>query len=112
MERRGKKANKQCMSRIDERRTHSARLIGESDHNLPFPTPTRQLVPLLLRRTHIIEIGGEPDATHVNIVPHVVRDTIATTFGFVGAKVTLKRDLGVPGDVARISQTRISVGLQ
>ena len=108
----GTKTKNKGANRIGERRTHSAWLIGESDHNLSFSTPTRQLVPLLLWRTHIIKIGGEPDSTHVDIVPHVVRDTVATTFGFVGTEVTLKGDLGVPRDIARRLHARVSVGLQ
>ena len=69
-------------------------------------------MPLLLWRTHIIKIGGEADSTHVDIVPHVVCDTVATAFGFIGTEVALKRYLGVPRNVARRSHTRVSDGLQ
>jgi len=73
----------------NRRRTHSARLIRESDHNLPFPASARQLVPLFLWRTHIVEIGSESDPTHVDVVAHVVCNTVAAAFGFISTEVAL-----------------------
>ena len=94
------------VSGTKERRTHSAWLICEGDHDLPFPTSARQLVPLLFWSTHIIKIGSESDSTHVGIVAHVVCDTVAAPFGFISTKVALKRDFGIARDIARISHMR------
>jgi len=86
--------------RTNERRTHGARLIREGDHDLSFPTSVRQLVPLLLWCTHIVEIWCESDSTHIDIVAHVVRNTVTSAFWFIGAEVTLKGNLRVSRDVA------------
>ena len=88
-------------NRTNERGTHSARLVREGHHNLSFPTSARQLVPLFLWRIHVIEIGCESDSTHVNIVTHVICDTVTATFGFIGAEVTLKRYFRVSGHITR-----------
>ena len=80
------------VNRANENRTHGAWLIREGNHDLSFPTSVGQFVPLFLWRTHIVEIWCESDSTHVDIVAHIVRDTVTAAFRFVCTEVTLKRD--------------------
>jgi len=94
-------------TQTNERRTHSAWLICEGDHDLSFPTSVGQFVPLFLWCAHIVEIWCEPDSTHVDIVAHVVRDAITAAFRFVGAEVTLKRDFRVSRNVAGTSHALV-----
>jgi len=96
----------ECAIWTNRNRTHSAWLIREGDHDLSLPISVREFVPLFLWCTHIVKIGCESDPSHVDIIAHVVRDTVTAAFRFVGTEVTLKRDFRVSRDIAGTSHTR------
>lgn len=72
--------------------TYTARL--ECNPDLNSARTSDEVEPLVLDG-HIVEIGGESDTAHEQIVTHVVCDSVPASFRFFCSQVALKRDFRV-----------------
>jgi hypothetical protein len=88
-----------CDGNMFLRNAHGAWLICNADLN--FSISTCEIMPLILPdSTDVIKVWGKFDATHENVVAHVVGQAIIGDLWFFGTKVALYRYFGVAGDVA------------
>lgn len=78
----------QLATQAYNRRNAAYRAWSERDTDLYPSRPARKVVPLLLGG-HVVKVRREPDASHEQIVAHVVRDAIAATFRFLLSQVAL-----------------------
>lgn len=77
--------------------TYTARLKSHRDLNSTLTA--REIIPLVLPM-RLVKVGHESDTTEVDIVAHIIRNTVAATFRLLRAQVALYRDLRLTRHIA------------